>query len=165
MWHWPASEYLGSSHTQMPHQETRGPPPQCSNLKTPHPGFDRASLGAVGPPGPLPSCCLWTLHRALRFLLISRLCSRPVFVCTQVSVSWCHFPSETISKGTHTSQQEEARPTCHNRSGLRSKSKTNGGVAVWREGGCPRKSLPRQGCWSEQAEPVPESHAHPSTCS
>lgn len=36
MCHWPASEYLGSSHTQMPHQET-GPTPQHSGSKTPHP--------------------------------------------------------------------------------------------------------------------------------
>lgn len=85
-------------------------------------------------------------------------------VCTQTSVSWCHFPSEMISKGTHASQQEEARLTCHNRSGLRSESKTNGNVVMWREGDCLRKYLPRQGCYREPAEPGPESHAHASTC-
>lgn len=75
-----------------------------------------------------------------------------------------HFPSEMISKGTHASQQEEARLTCHNRSGLRSKSKTNGNVVMWREGDCLRKYLPRQGCYREPAEPGSESHAHASTC-
>lgn len=70
--------------------------------------------------------------------------SPPVPVCllptwlaygwTQVSRSCYPFPSEMASKGTHTSQREEARPTCHNRRGLRSMAKTNGGrMAAWKE--------------------------------
>lgn len=60
-----------------------------------------------------------------------------------------------ISKETHTSQQGETRPTCHNRSSLRSKAKIN---AAWLcgEGGCLGNSPPGR----VAGKPRP-----PSTCS
>lgn len=157
------SGYLGSSHTQMPHQETQGLHHRVLAQRHLILGLTGLALRAAGP---LRLCHHGSLDTAQAPLVPAHQLSKSLpHVCTQTSVSWYHFPSEMISKGTHTSQQEEARPTCHNRSGLRSKSKTNGNAVVWREGDCLRKCLPRQGCYRESVEPGLESHAHASTCS